>query len=196
MADSKSAARKGVGVRIPPAVSRRALVGGTVKLSRAIPRLRWFSGGDGSAALSWREPGGSLARVALADERYMLLTTFRRDGRPVSTPVWWVDLGSGNYGFWTSSTAGKVKRLAHTARVTVQPCNARGVVTEGSELLEASARVVSGPELEGVRTAVKAKYGFQAKIAKSMFKLTVGWRKKMPYADRAVIVTPRPAPSA
>lgn len=26
--------------------------------------------------------------MALADERYMLLTTFRRDGTPVATPAW------------------------------------------------------------------------------------------------------------
>jgi uncharacterized protein len=128
--------------------------------------------------------------MAPADERYMLLTTFRRDGRAVATPVWWVDLGAGNYGFWTSSASGKAKRLAHTARVTVQPCNARGVVKAGSELLEGSARVVAGPELDSVRRGVIAKYGFQAKITKSMFKLTTAFRgKRIPYADRAVIVT-------
>jgi uncharacterized protein len=127
--------------------------------------------------------------MSLADERFMLLTTFRRNGHPVATPVWWVDLGDGSYGFWTSSTSGKVKRLAHTARVMVQACNARGAVTEGSEVLEGSARVVSGPELEAVREAVKAKYGFQAKISESMVTLGARLRgKRVSYADRAVIV--------
>jgi PPOX class probable F420-dependent enzyme len=128
--------------------------------------------------------------MSLADERYVLLTTFRRDGHPVATPVWWADLGAGKYGFWTSSNSGKAKRLAHTARVTVQPCNARGVVTEGSERHEGSARVVSGPELETVRSAIKAKYGVQTKITKLMFTVMTTVRgKRMPYADCAVIVT-------
>jgi PPOX class probable F420-dependent enzyme len=120
----------------------------------------------------------------------VLLTTFRRDGRPVATPVWWAEVGDGKYGFWTSSNSGKAKRLAHTARVTVQPCNARGAVTEGSELHEGSARVVSGPELETVRSAIKAKYGVQTTITKLMFTVMTTVRgKRAPYADRAVIVT-------
>ena len=53
----------------------------------------------------------------LDDEKYILLTTFRRDGTPVSTPVWAVDLGDARIGFWTSSGSGKAKRLAHTDRV-------------------------------------------------------------------------------
>jgi PPOX class probable F420-dependent enzyme len=59
--------------------------------------------------------------VALGDEKYMRLTTFRRDGRPVATPVWVVKLDGDRIGFWTSSGSGKAKRLAHTARVTVAP---------------------------------------------------------------------------
>jgi PPOX class probable F420-dependent enzyme len=54
------------------------------------------------------------------DEKCVLLTTFKRDGTGVSTPVWWVDMGDGTFGFWTSSASGKAKRLAHTSRVTVR----------------------------------------------------------------------------
>ncbi|MGI8777878.1 MAG: PPOX class F420-dependent oxidoreductase [Acidimicrobiales bacterium] len=70
--------------------------------------------------------------MGLGDEKYLLLTTFRRNGDPVPTPVWVVALDDGDIGFWTGSGSGKVKRLAHTARVTVQPCNARGQVREGT----------------------------------------------------------------
>ena len=45
--------------------------------------------------------------MALADEKYILLTTFRRDGTPVPTPVWVVSLDEGKLGFWTSSGSGK-----------------------------------------------------------------------------------------
>ena len=125
-----------------------------------------------------------------ADQKTVLLTTYKRDGTGVSTPVWWVALGDGSFGFWTSSGSGKAKRLAHTSRVTVQPCNNRGVITPGSSPEEASARVVSGAEHEMIRQKVIAKYGFFTKFTK--FIATTTWRlqgKKIAYGDRGVIVT-------
>lgn len=128
--------------------------------------------------------------MALSDERYMLLTTFRRDGRPVATPVWLADLGGGEVGFWTSSASGKAKRLGHTARVTVQPCNARGVVKAGTDATHATARLVTGSELESLRAAIVAKYGFQTKLTK-VAATAIGRLRGKPfsYADRGVIVT-------
>ncbi|MGP0108790.1 MAG: pyridoxamine 5'-phosphate oxidase family protein [Acidimicrobiales bacterium] len=64
--------------------------------------------------------------MALDEQEYILLTTFRRDRTPVATPVWVVPLEDGRLGFWTSSGSTKAKRLAHTGRVTVQPCDVRG----------------------------------------------------------------------
>jgi uncharacterized protein len=125
-----------------------------------------------------------------ADEKYVLMTTYRRDGRPVSTPVWWADLGDGSFGFWTSSVSGKAKRLAHTGRVTVQPCNARGVVKPGSTPVEATARIVSGAELETIRRQVVAKYGFQTRFSKLGAQVIgILKRKPFPYGDRGVVVT-------
>jgi PPOX class probable F420-dependent enzyme len=54
-----------------------------------------------------------------SEERCLLLTTFRRNGTPVATPVWVVALDDATAGFYTSSGSGKAKRLAHTSRVTV-----------------------------------------------------------------------------
>ena len=129
--------------------------------------------------------------MTLGDEKYILLTTFRRDGTPVSSPVWCVPLDEASVGFWTSSGSGKAKRLAHTSRVTVQPCNGRGKVKEGTQPIEASARLVTGDELETIRGKVVAKYGFLTKVTK--FLGSVGGfikRKKIPYGDRGVVVTP------
>jgi PPOX class probable F420-dependent enzyme len=103
--------------------------------------------------------------MAIKDEKYVVLTTFRRDGRPVATPVWWVELADGEYGFSTGAASGKVKRLAHTSRVTVQPSNARGVVKAGTEPVEGTARLVTGAELDSLRQKLVAKYGVQAKLA-------------------------------
>jgi PPOX class probable F420-dependent enzyme len=120
----------------------------------------------------------------------MLFTTFRRDGTPVSTPVWVVPDDDGKVGFYTSSGSGKAKRLAHTSRVTVQPCSGVGRVKDGTQPINATAELFSGPEVEMIWTKIRAKYSFWPTITK--FLGTVGGivkRKRIPYGDRAVIVT-------
>lgn len=131
--------------------------------------------------------------MALGDERYILITTFRRDGTPVATPVWAVKLDDDDIGFWTSSASGKAKRLAHTARVTVQPCNGRGRVRAGSVVVDATARLVTGDELDAIRQKVVAKYGIMTKITKALGTLTgMAQGKRVPYGDRGVVITPTP----
>ncbi len=128
--------------------------------------------------------------MALSDERYMALTTFRRDGTPVSTPVWVTPYGQDSVAFWTSSGSGKAKRLAHTQRVIVQPSDARGRPKSGTEPIQATARLVDGDELEQISREVKAKYGFQTRITKLLGTLGgIVKRNRIPYGDRGVVVT-------
>ncbi len=134
--------------------------------------------------------------MALGDERYILLTTFRRDGTPVATPVWVVDLDGDEIGFYTGSGSGKAKRLAHTARVTVAPCDARGRVRAGAAAVEATARVVTGSEYEAIRKRVVAKYGIQARITRFLGTVIgIARRKPVPYADTGVVITFAPTAS-
>ena len=98
--------------------------------------------------------------MTLESEKYVLFTTFRRDVRAVSTPVWLVQLPEGEFGFSTGSASGKAKRLRHTARVTLQACDMSGGSAHGP-VLDGKARLVSGAELQQVqnKNAMKAKYG-------------------------------------
>jgi len=57
--------------------------------------------------------------------KYILLTTSRRDGRAVSTPVHIVADGDTAY-FRTWNVAGKAKRLRHTPAVQIAPSTCRG----------------------------------------------------------------------
>jgi uncharacterized protein len=57
-----------------------------------------------------------------------LLTTFRRGGEAVGTPLSIVVTGGKAY-FVTAGDSGKAKRLAHTDRVTLAPCTLGGKVT-------------------------------------------------------------------
>ncbi len=133
----------------------------------------------------------SLTGMSLADEKYLALTTFKRDGTPVTTPVWAALIDDGKIGFWTSSGSGKAKRLTHTSKVIVQPSDARGRVKAGTSPTEATAVLVTGPQLEGIRTKIKAKYGFMCHMTKFLAKVGgIIKRKRIPYGDRGVVITP------
>ena len=142
---------------------------------------------------------GSTGQAGIAsfrDEKYMLFTSYRRSGEPVATPVWVVLLEDEQLGFWTSSGSGKAKRLRHTSRVALQPCNARGVPRPGTAAIDAAARLVSGAELDPIRRGVKDKYGVAAQITKPLVGLYGKLRgKSIAYADRGVLVTARPGES-
>ncbi len=99
--------------------------------------------------------------MSIADEKYVSLTTYRRDGTPKPLPVWIVDVGDGRVGLVTSSHSWKVKRLRNDPRVEVQPSNSRGVVKDGTTPRSGTAEIVEGAEFESVLAKVKAKYGWQ-----------------------------------
>jgi uncharacterized protein len=124
-----------------------------------------------------------------SDDKYMLLTTFRRSGAGVSTPVWLVDIGNGEVGFYTSSQSGKAKRLRYTERVTVQPCNMKGDPSPDSAPAETTARIITGPEYDMMRRKIVAKYGFMTKVTKFLAQ-AVGFvrRKPFPYGDIGIAV--------
>ena len=97
----------------------------------------------------------------LGSEKYVLLTTFRRDGRAVATPLWVVPDGAG-LAFWTPKDTGKLKRIRNSGRVTVAACDIRGN-TKG-EAVEATARI--GDEADRVRVgaALQRKYGVTGRL--------------------------------
>jgi hypothetical protein len=94
----------------------------------------------------------------VAAHRYVSLTTFRRDGTPVATPVW-IARDGGELVVVTVDPAGKLKRLAHTARVELRPCDIRGRVAPGAPAYTGTARVVRTPEgVAAVKRAMGRKY--------------------------------------
>ena len=63
--------------------------------------------------------------LAMADERFVSLTTFRRSGEAVSTPVWVARDGNALV-VLTPAASGTVRRLRHDPRVEVRPCQGSG----------------------------------------------------------------------
>lgn len=111
--------------------------------------------------------------MTIADEKYVLLTTFRKSGEAVPSPVWIVGLPGGTVGFTTEDGSGKVKRIRNNGRVTLQPCGMRGTVKAGSVAVEGSAEIVIGPEAKPVRAAISRKYW----VISKMFVVSEQWRK-------------------
>jgi uncharacterized protein len=64
----------------------------------------------------------------LESSRTAMLTTYRRGGEAVGTPVS-VAAAGGKVYFVTAADSGKARRLAHTTRVTLAPCTLAGKVT-------------------------------------------------------------------
>jgi len=94
-------------------------------------------------------------------QKYMSLTTFRKSGKPVPTPVWFVEKND-KLCVWTQLNSGKVKRLRHDSRVTLAPCTMGGKVIGPTE--EGIARIVSPQEKEEVRLLLLAKYGWMQRL--------------------------------
>ncbi len=98
---------------------------------------------------------------ALHDKPYISLTTFRKNGNAVPTPVWFAqDMQTGILYIETDPKSGKIKRLRHTSRVTLAPCTALGKIT--GEVIEGNARQVTNTaEMFRARGALHRKYGLQ-----------------------------------
>lgn len=106
----------------------------------------------------------------LAAEDYVVLTTFRRSGEPVATPVWVVaDPKGDGVVVMTIADSGKVKRIRNDPRVTLQACGRFGLVEENSPVLSGQARV--GEFDDPIRNAFKAVYGNEFRLAMAAGKL-------------------------
>ena len=113
----------------------------------------------------------------LARERYVSLATFRRNGAEVRTPTWFATVGDG---LWvvTGGDTGKVKRLRHTARVRVAPCDVRGVVH--GPWREGTARIVQDPrEIADAHAMLRAKYGWQVTLLDLFSRLSGRIRRRV-----------------
>lgn len=94
----------------------------------------------------------------LAGQQFMSLTTFRKSGVAVPTPVWFVDVGGKLY-VTTDDTSGKVKRIRNSGRVMVAPSKVNGDVI--GPAIEAQARILEPTAFKPARQALKKKYGIQ-----------------------------------
>jgi uncharacterized protein len=88
-------------------------------------------------------------------EKYLLLTTFTKDGKPKPTAVWGVPEGD-KLLIITDDGSWKTKRIDNTPRVTIQKCGVLGKVK--GEPVEAVARMLPTTETRRVFNAIIKRY--------------------------------------
>jgi len=118
----------------------------------------------------------------LSKAKYVLLTTFTKDGRPKPTPIWAAPDGD-RLLVITEKDAWKVKRIRNTSRVTLAPCDMKGNVK--GDTVEAVATVLPESETENVYRAIGKRYGIVGKVFNTFSKLRGGSKRTIGLELRA-----------
>ncbi len=128
-----------------------------------------------------------MANATPADSHYIALTTYRRDGRPVTTPVWSAPL-NGNLYVVTANSTGKARRLRATGRVRYAACNMSGRRILG-DWHEGTGRIVQDETRRSeALAALQRKYGWQLALAMLVYRLRGFYRERVVFE-----LTPSPA---
>lgn len=95
---------------------------------------------------------------------YLNLKTFRKNGRPVATPMWFVETGDGSLLMQTWAGSAKVKRIRNQETVEVAPSDARG--RESGPPRKGSCRVHSAESASGRQAdqLLSQRYGWQRRL--------------------------------
>lgn len=97
--------------------------------------------------------------TTLAKARYALLRSYRRDGSPVDTPIWFHL--SGSTLVFRTKRGPKTRRLRADPRVELWPCDYRGRVRAGTESVRGTATILHGEAAELADRALHDRYGLQ-----------------------------------
>ena len=116
----------------------------------------------------------TIAFPHLQNQKYMNLTTYRKTGVAVATPVWFAQEGDKLYVF-TAGESGKVKRIRNNGKVEVSPCTMAGKSLGATQ--SAVARLLPAAEGEAANDLINKKYGWQ----KRLFSLIASLRRTQPY---------------
>ena len=95
------------------------------------------------------------------DQKYINLETYKRDGTPIRTPVWFVIHNDLIYVITRDST-GKVKRLRNSHDVRIVSCSFKG--EPKNEWVKAKAESIAGDEADKIIKLRKKKYGMSARL--------------------------------
>ncbi|MGA5448872.1 PPOX class F420-dependent oxidoreductase [Streptomyces umbrinus] len=89
--------------------------------------------------------------------KHVSLTTFRRNGQPVPTPVGSL-VHEGTLYALTPPDTGKAKRIRGNPEVTIAPCDMKGTVPADAPTVTATARLLDPAETARVQEMMKRRF--------------------------------------
>jgi PPOX class probable F420-dependent enzyme len=95
----------------------------------------------------------------LGAARYALLRSFRRDGTPVDTPIWFAFDGDGL--LFRTKVGPKTRRLSRRGDVEIAACDYRGRVHRDATTVAGRAAILSGGDAERANGLLRQRYGWQ-----------------------------------
>ena len=116
--------------------------------------------------------------------KYLSLTSFRRDGTGVATPVWFVE-ADGRLLVETDASSYKVRRIRRDPRVTIAPCTATGRL-RGTPL-PAWAELLSDAEICRVNQLMARKYRVDLLFIKPIRTMQAALRRRRPRGTPVVL---------
>jgi uncharacterized protein len=120
--------------------------------------------------------------------KYLSLTTYRRDGTPVSTPVWFVE-EDGRLFATTAADSYKARRLQRNPAAMVAPCSAGGKLK--AEPIPAQVEFLPAAEHGRVDRLMAEKYRVDRILILPVYRLVMKLRGKPVSRDGAYLaITP------
>jgi PPOX class probable F420-dependent enzyme len=117
--------------------------------------------------------------------RYLSITSFKRDGTGIATPVWFVADGERLLAL-TDLHSGKVKRMRRDPHVLIAPCRVNGKLR--GEPVPAHAEVLTATsDLDRVQQLLLARYKVSYRIVMLFYRLGRRLRGRRSVADGAVV---------
>jgi len=116
--------------------------------------------------------------------KYLSLVSFKRDGTPVPTPMWFVADGDRLLAI-TDAHSAKVKRIRRNPEVTIAACAANGRVT--GQPIAARAGILPPSELERAEALIARKYRLGRILVSPVYHLVQRLRGKRQWGESVAL---------
>jgi PPOX class probable F420-dependent enzyme len=140
-----------------------------------------------------QDAAGSGNPAPLASAKYLLLTSFNRDGAALATPVRVLADGDRAY-FQTSDASGLAKRLQRADWIQVSPCTVLGVCRTGPTI-DATARLLAGDEADWTAAQLAPRHPVWRRLVGSLARRVTG-RQAVYYEVQPDEAAEEPVPPA
>jgi PPOX class probable F420-dependent enzyme len=128
--------------------------------------------------------------TTLSQQRFVSLTTFKRNGQGVPAPMWIGCDGAGLF-IWTPADSWKVKRVRNDPRVLLAPSSRSGKVRDDVVPVDATAEVITDPAtVKRLQGEIRRKYGLQYYLVTLIEKIAAGGRNKPRVILRIAVASP------